>query len=109
MRTPEQGENVYDALIMRLVVLVPFIPSMHAVEIPRFTGSVLILPVIRRRTCNVLFEVEKFLFLIHITLRFGAVQGLRGKVSATCWLNIRDLSCWLWRFSNESRVGNGVA
>jgi hypothetical protein len=46
---------------------------MHAVEIPRFAGSVLILPVIGRWACDILFEVEEFLFLIHITLGFGSV------------------------------------
>jgi hypothetical protein len=82
---------------------------MHAIEIPRFAGSILILPVIGSRARNVLFEVEKLLFLFHITLDFGSVQGLRSKVSATCCLNFWDLGCWLWRFCNEARIGDGTA
>jgi hypothetical protein len=82
---------------------------MHAVEIPRFAGSVLILPIIRSRACDVLFEVEKLLFLIHVTLDFGSVHSLRSKVSATCCLDIWDLGNWLWRFGNETRVGDGTA
>jgi len=101
--------NVYDALIMCLIILVPFIPGMHAVEIPRFAGSVLILPVIGSRTCDVFFEVEKLLFLFHITLDFGSVHGLRSKVGATCWLDVWDFGRWLWCFSNETRVGDGTA
>jgi len=94
---------------MCLVVLVPFIPGMHAIEISRFARSVFILPIIGSWTCDVLLEVEKLLFLIHITLSFSSVQGLGGEVSATCCLNVRDLGCWLWRFSDEERVGDGTA
>jgi len=37
-----------DLLIVRLVILIPLIPSMHTIEIPRLSWSVFILPSIGR-------------------------------------------------------------
>ncbi|SRR6266446_9289120 len=102
-------DNVYDTLIMCLIILVPFIPGMYTVEILRFVGSVVILPVIGSWTCDVFFKVEKLLFLFHITLDFSSVHGLRSKVCTTYSLGVWDLSRWLWCFGNEMRVGDGTA
>lgn len=34
------------SLVVGLVVLVPFVAGMHAVEVPRLSGSVLVFPVV---------------------------------------------------------------
>lgn len=45
-------------LIMSLIVLVPFIAGMNAVEIARFTRSILVFPVIARCTSDILLKVK---------------------------------------------------
>ena len=68
---------------MRLVVLVPFVPGVNTVEVPGFTGSVLVLPMVGCGISDILFDIEELLFLIQISLSFGSIQCFRSKVNPT--------------------------
>ena len=43
---------------MSLIVLVPLVASMNAIEIPWFTWPVFVLPVVRRGVGDVLFQIK---------------------------------------------------
>jgi len=60
-------------LIMGLVVFIPFVPSMNSVEITGFPRSILIFPVVAGCACDVLFKIEKFLFLVQLFFGFCTV------------------------------------
>jgi len=62
-------------LIMGLVVFIPFVPSMNSVEITGFPRSMLVFPVVAGCACDVLFKIEKLLFLIQLFLGFCTVQS----------------------------------
>lgn len=47
---------------MRLIVLVPFVASMHPVKVPRLTRPPLIFPIIACRMRNVLLDVVLMVF-----------------------------------------------
>jgi hypothetical protein len=93
-----------DILVMRLVILVPFIAGMDAIEISRFPGPIFVLPIVGGRVGNVLFEIEKLLFFIKISLGLSPIQSLRCKVSSAgsfLVLNFNDRLCGL-RYKSRS-------
>lgn len=49
---------------MCLVILVPFVSSVNAVEVSRFAWPVFVFPIVARRVRDILFQVEDFLLLI---------------------------------------------
>ena len=61
-------------LIMRLVVLVPFVTSMHAIEVSRFPRAILVFPVVRGWPSNTLFDVEELFLFIQLAFCLSAVQ-----------------------------------
>ena len=66
---------------MRLVVLVPLVACMHAIEVPWLAWAELIFPGIRRRTLNGFLHVEQLFLLVEVFLGFRAIQSLGRKVS----------------------------
>lgn len=59
---------------MCLIVLVPFVPSVHTVEVPRLSRAVLVFPVVRGRSGDAFFDVEELLFFIQLPLGLRTVQ-----------------------------------
>ena len=60
-------------LIMRLVVLVPFVTSMHAIEVSRLPRAILVFPVVRGWPSNTLFDVEELFLFIQLAFGLSAV------------------------------------
>jgi hypothetical protein len=53
-----------DILVVRLIVLVPFVASVNAVDIPRLSWSISVFPGICRWMSESRFGVEEFLFIV---------------------------------------------
>ena len=71
------GGFAYDlgyVLVVCLVVLIPLITRMHAVEVSRLSWPILVFPIVCRRVNDVLFEIEELLFFIHIFFGFGSIE-----------------------------------
>ena len=88
---------------MGLVIFVPFVTSVHAIEIPRLPWAVLVLPCVRCRVYDVFFKVEKLLFLVHVLFRLGSVKGLRVEIRATGCLSVLNNLRLLSGFGHKTR------
>ena len=95
-------------LVVRLVVFVPLVAGVHAVEVPRLAWAVLVLPVVRRRARDALFDVEKLFLLVQLALRFGAVQRL-GEVRVARGLLLLFFGHGFDRLGDEPRAGDRAA
>jgi hypothetical protein len=79
---------------------------MHTVEVPGFSGPVLVFPIVRRRVGDAFFEVEQFFFLIKIFLGFRSIERFRSQVRPTSSFLIGCLDNSLSSFRNETGRGN---
>lgn len=73
MLMKEESRSFLHLLVVSLVVLIPLIASVNAVEVSRLSRSIFILPVIAGCTCDIFFKVEEFFFLIQLSLSFSTV------------------------------------
>jgi hypothetical protein len=102
-----------DLLIVRLVILVPLISSMHTIEIPRLPWSVFILPGVGRRARDIRFATEYLLFVVLVQVSFS-VHSIR-QFPSECVNNGRSLGDgFLYDFlffdclRNETGSGNST-
>lgn len=100
-------------LIVRLVILVPLIPSMHTIEIPRLSWSVFILPSIGRCARDIRFATEYLFFVIFVQIGFS-VHSIR-QFPSKCVNNGRSFGDWFFNdffffdcLRNETSSGNGT-
>jgi len=68
-------EEFIHILIVSLVVLIPFVPGMNTVKVTGFSRSILVFPIVTSCASDILFKIEKFLFLIQFFLSFRTVQS----------------------------------
>ena len=68
---------------MRLIILIPLIAGMDPIEIPGFSWSVLVFPVVGSRINDVLFNIEEFLLFIEVSFSFGSIECLGCQISST--------------------------
>jgi len=78
---------------MSLVVLVPLITSVNAIEVSRFPGPILIFPIISCPGGEIFLCVEEFFFFIEFFLCFRPIESFRCKIGAACGLLLLRLSC----------------
>ena len=69
-------------LIVCLIILVPLVPGVHAVEVPRLARAVLVFPVVGRGVRDVLFDIEQLFLFVQLALRLGSVERLGSEVGA---------------------------
>ena len=91
-----------NALVMRLVVLVPLVPGVDPVEVPRLPGAPLVLPIVAHRVRDIFLDVEQLLFLVQLAFGFGAIQGF-SEICIAWRLRLLSLLHWLRGSRNESR------
>ena len=66
---------------MRLVVLVPLVARMHAIEVPWLAGAKLVFPGIRGWALDGFLHVEQLFLLVEVFLGFRAIQSFGREVS----------------------------
>ena len=86
---------------MRLIVLVPFVACMHAVEVPRFARPPFVLPVVASRMSDILFDVEELFLFIQLAFGLSTVQRF-GQIRIAGSLNAFLLGDGLNSLWNES-------
>jgi hypothetical protein len=98
-----------DLLVMRLIILIPLIASMHTIEIPRFPRSVLVFPIVCCGIDNIFFKVEQLFFFVEIAFGFLPVESFRCDIGATGGLWILHFRDRLSGFGYEPRGRNSTA
>lgn len=93
---------------MRLVVLVPFVPSVDAVEVSGLSWAILVFPVVRSRSGNAFFDVEELLFLVQLAFGLRTVQRF-GKICVAGCLDILLLGRGLDSLGNKPSTCNTAA
>lgn len=73
---------------MSLIVFVPFVASVNAVEVPWLTRSVLVFPGIGSRVDNEFFQVVEFLLFVHVLLGLGTIHSLGLEICSRCCASV---------------------
>ena len=63
-----------------MIVFIPLVTGVYAVEVPRLPRPVLVLPVVARWVWQALLDVEELLLLVELALCLRAIQRLGREV-----------------------------
>lgn len=95
-------KNALDTLVMCLVIFVPLVARMDAIEVSWLAWPIFVFPVVCGWIGDVLLQIEKFFLLIEIFLRLSPVQSLRGEIcAARCFFGFDFYCCRLRSLRNK--------
>ena len=92
---------------MRLVIFVPLVARMYAIEVSRLAWPIFVFPVVCGWINDVLLQIKKFFLLVEIFLRLSPVQSLRGEIcAARCFFAFDFCCCRLCSLRNKPWSGD---